>query len=48
MDVWMGKTFVNLTFFCFFSLRYNCLDRQAAILEAALLKSNECQVKKLL
>ncbi|XP_063735634.1 NLR family CARD domain-containing protein 3-like [Eleginops maclovinus] len=28
-------------------LRYNCLDRQAAILESAVLKSNECQVKKL-
>ncbi|XP_071376422.1 NLR family CARD domain-containing protein 3-like [Centroberyx affinis] len=28
-------------------LRYNCLDRQAAILESAILKSNECQVKKL-
>uniref|UniRef100_A0A8C2ZWQ4 NACHT domain-containing protein n=1 Tax=Cyclopterus lumpus TaxID=8103 RepID=A0A8C2ZWQ4_CYCLU len=29
-------------------LRYNCLDKQAAILESTLLKSNECQVKKLL
>ncbi|XP_041649103.1 NLR family CARD domain-containing protein 3-like [Cheilinus undulatus] len=28
-------------------LRYNCLDRQAALLESAVLKSNECQVKKL-
>ncbi|KAM8735389.1 NLR family CARD domain-containing protein 3-like [Acanthopagrus schlegelii] len=28
-------------------LRYNCLDKQAAILESAVLKSNECQVKKL-
>uniref|UniRef100_A0A8C4DFH8 Uncharacterized protein n=1 Tax=Dicentrarchus labrax TaxID=13489 RepID=A0A8C4DFH8_DICLA len=28
-------------------LRYNCLDRQAAFLESAVLKSNECQVKKL-
>ncbi|XP_038163085.1 protein NLRC3-like [Cyprinodon tularosa] len=28
-------------------LRYNCLDWQAAILESAVLKSNECQVKKL-
>ncbi|KAK2909926.1 NLR family CARD domain-containing protein 3-like [Channa argus] len=28
-------------------LRYNCLDRQAAVLESAILKSNECQVKKL-
>ncbi|XP_072317096.1 NACHT, LRR and PYD domains-containing protein 12-like [Eucyclogobius newberryi] len=28
-------------------LRYNCLDRQAAILESSILKSNECQVKKL-
>ncbi|KAF7670444.1 hypothetical protein LDENG_00074540 [Lucifuga dentata] len=28
-------------------LRYNCLDRQAAILESAVLKSNQCQVKKL-
>uniref|UniRef100_A0A3B4YKI8 NACHT domain-containing protein n=1 Tax=Seriola lalandi dorsalis TaxID=1841481 RepID=A0A3B4YKI8_SERLL len=28
-------------------LRYNCLDRQAAILESAILRSNECQVKKL-
>lgn len=28
-------------------LRYNCLDSQAAILESAILKSNECQVKKL-
>ncbi|XP_059195686.1 NLR family CARD domain-containing protein 3-like [Centropristis striata] len=28
-------------------LRYNCLDRKAAILESAVLKSNECQVKKL-
>nr|XP_046254924.1 NLR family CARD domain-containing protein 3-like [Scatophagus argus] len=28
-------------------LRYNCLDRQAAIIESAVLKSNECQVKKL-
>ncbi|XP_070767897.1 NLR family CARD domain-containing protein 3-like [Enoplosus armatus] len=28
-------------------LRYNCLDRQAAILESAVLKSNECRVKKL-
>ncbi|GAA6220441.1 protein NLRC3-like isoform X1 [Lates japonicus] len=28
-------------------LRYNCLDKQAAILESAILKSNECQVKKL-
>uniref|UniRef100_A0A3B4BAW7 NACHT domain-containing protein n=1 Tax=Periophthalmus magnuspinnatus TaxID=409849 RepID=A0A3B4BAW7_9GOBI len=31
-----------------FSLRYNCLDRQAAILESSILRSNECQVKKLL
>lgn len=28
-------------------LRYNCLDKQAAILESAVLKSNECRVKKL-
>ncbi|XP_037310839.2 protein NLRC3-like [Pungitius pungitius] len=28
-------------------LRYNCLDKRAAILEAAILKSSECQVKKL-
>ncbi|XP_054902954.1 NLR family CARD domain-containing protein 3-like [Poeciliopsis prolifica] len=28
-------------------LRYNCLDWQAAILESAVLKSNECQIKKL-
>ncbi|XP_014327810.2 protein NLRC3-like [Xiphophorus maculatus] len=28
-------------------LRYNCLDWQAALLESAVLKSNECQVKKL-
>lgn len=28
-------------------LRYNCLDRQAAILESDILKSSECQVKKL-
>lgn len=28
-------------------LRYNCLDKQAAILESAILQSNECQVKKL-
>lgn len=28
-------------------LRYNCLDKQAAILESAVLKSRECQVKKL-
>ncbi|XP_012708105.2 NLR family CARD domain-containing protein 3 [Fundulus heteroclitus] len=28
-------------------LRYNCLDWQAAILESAILKSKECQVKKL-
>ncbi|XP_033837039.1 protein NLRC3-like isoform X2 [Periophthalmus magnuspinnatus] len=28
-------------------LRYNCLDRQAAILESSILRSNECQVKKL-
>ncbi|MEQ2315712.1 hypothetical protein AMECASPLE_025276 [Ameca splendens] len=28
-------------------LRYNSLDWQAAILESAVLKSNECQVKKL-
>uniref|UniRef100_A0A665UVC6 NACHT domain-containing protein n=1 Tax=Echeneis naucrates TaxID=173247 RepID=A0A665UVC6_ECHNA len=28
-------------------LRYNCLDRQAAVLESAILRSNECQVKKL-
>ncbi|KAM9353528.1 NLR family CARD domain-containing protein 3-like [Symphorus nematophorus] len=28
-------------------LRYNCLDKQAAILESTVLKSNECQVKKL-
>uniref|UniRef100_A0A3P8S0S1 NACHT LRR and PYD domain-containing protein n=1 Tax=Amphiprion percula TaxID=161767 RepID=A0A3P8S0S1_AMPPE len=28
-------------------LRYNCLDKQAAFLESAVLKSNECQVKKL-
>ncbi|KAM7421333.1 hypothetical protein PAMA_015471 [Pampus argenteus] len=28
-------------------LRYNCLDRQAAILESTVLKSNHCQVKKL-
>ncbi|XP_017279228.1 NLR family CARD domain-containing protein 3 [Kryptolebias marmoratus] len=28
-------------------LRYNCLDWQAAILESAVLKSDECQVKKL-
>nr|XP_029535749.1 NLR family CARD domain-containing protein 3-like isoform X1 [Oncorhynchus nerka]XP_029535750.1 NLR family CARD domain-containing protein 3-like isoform X1 [Oncorhynchus nerka] len=28
-------------------LRYNCLEREAAILESAVLKSNECQVKKL-
>ncbi|KAM9309969.1 NLR family CARD domain-containing protein 3-like [Pholidichthys leucotaenia] len=28
-------------------LRYNCLDRQAAILESAVLRSNACQVKKL-
>ncbi|XP_055359108.1 NLR family CARD domain-containing protein 3-like isoform X2 [Betta splendens] len=29
-------------------LRYNCLDRQAAILESAMLRSSECRVKKLL
>ncbi|XP_013881076.1 protein NLRC3 [Austrofundulus limnaeus] len=28
-------------------LRYNSLDRQAAVLESAVLKSHECQVKKL-
>ncbi|KAG7216825.1 hypothetical protein INR49_001479 [Caranx melampygus] len=28
-------------------LRYNCLDRQAAILESTILRSNECHVKKL-
>ncbi|XP_064159998.1 NLR family CARD domain-containing protein 3-like [Anguilla rostrata] len=28
-------------------LRYNCLDRDAAILESAILKSGDCQVKKL-
>ncbi|KAM3613888.1 uncharacterized protein V6R79_006629 [Siganus canaliculatus] len=28
-------------------LRYNCLDKQAAVLESAILKSNTCQVKKL-
>ncbi|KAJ8404975.1 hypothetical protein AAFF_G00328960 [Aldrovandia affinis] len=28
-------------------LRYNCLDREAAILESAVLKSKDCQVKKL-
>ncbi|KAM8869905.1 protein NLRC3-like [Spinachia spinachia] len=28
-------------------LRYNCLDKQAASLESAILKSSECQVKKL-
>ncbi|XP_034029426.1 NLR family CARD domain-containing protein 3-like [Thalassophryne amazonica] len=28
-------------------LRYNCLDRHAAILESVVLKSNDCQVKKL-
>ncbi|KAJ8332988.1 hypothetical protein SKAU_G00418840, partial [Synaphobranchus kaupii] len=28
-------------------LRYNCLDREAAILESAVLKSEDCQVKKL-
>jgi len=39
-----------LTFFSLFSfsLRYNCLDKQAAILESMILKSKECQVKKLL
>ncbi|XP_061098200.1 nucleotide-binding oligomerization domain-containing protein 2-like isoform X2 [Conger conger] len=28
-------------------LRYNCLDQEAAILESAVLKSEDCQVKKL-
>ncbi|XP_036394431.1 NLR family CARD domain-containing protein 3-like [Megalops cyprinoides] len=28
-------------------LRYNCLDTEAAILESAVLKSEDCQVKKL-
>uniref|UniRef100_A0A3Q3LGQ8 NACHT domain-containing protein n=2 Tax=Mastacembelus armatus TaxID=205130 RepID=A0A3Q3LGQ8_9TELE len=28
-------------------LRYNCLGRQAAVLESAILKSNECQIKNL-
>uniref|UniRef100_A0A672FL50 NACHT LRR and PYD domain-containing protein n=1 Tax=Salarias fasciatus TaxID=181472 RepID=A0A672FL50_SALFA len=28
-------------------LRYNCLDKQAAVLESEVLKSNQCQVKKL-
>ncbi|KAL2084076.1 hypothetical protein ACEWY4_019594 [Coilia grayii] len=28
-------------------LRYNCLDKSAAILESAILKSKDCQVKKL-
>lgn len=28
-------------------LRYNFLEREAAILESEVLKSNECQVKKL-
>ncbi|XP_030639070.1 NLR family CARD domain-containing protein 3-like [Chanos chanos] len=28
-------------------LRYNCLDKSAAILESAVLKSKDCQVKKL-
>lgn len=44
-----GKNLCQLNIFLLFlSLRYNCLDSQAAISEAALLKSNECQVKKLL
>lgn len=42
-----AKNNVNQKFLSF-SLRYNCLDKQAAILESAILKSNECQVKKLL
>ncbi|XP_039886399.1 uncharacterized protein LOC120732694 [Simochromis diagramma] len=41
-----AKNNVNQKFLSF-SLRYNCLDKQAAILESAILKSNECQVKKL-
>ncbi|KAL0984786.1 hypothetical protein UPYG_G00146870 [Umbra pygmaea] len=31
----------------FLYLRYNCLDREAAILESEVLKSKQCQVKKL-
>lgn len=47
-NVFFGNN-VNLMFIMLpYSLRYNCLDRQAAILESAVLKLNDCQVKKLL